>query len=81
MRKPNIPESLLEDREMERLENIERMNNLTEEERRELEEKKLKEDDIHMLERKIKNNRVKEMMEANGGEGVFFIPDRGKILY
>lgn len=81
VRKPNIPESLLEDREMERLENLERMNNLTEEERRELEEKKLKEDDIHMLERKIKNNRVKELMEANGGEGVFFIPDRGKILY
>lgn len=81
LRKPNIPESLLEERERERLENLERLNNLTEEERRELEEKKLKEDDIHMLERKIKNNRVKEMMEANGGEGVFFIPDRGKILF
>jgi nucleolar GTP-binding protein len=78
VRKPNIPDSILIERERERLELLEKNNNMTEEERQELEEKRLKEDDIHLLERKIKHNRVKEMIEANGGEGVFFIPDRGK---
>jgi len=41
-----------------------------------IEEKKLKEGDIDNLEKKIKYNRVKELMEQNGGNGVFFIPDR-----
>ena len=80
VRTPNIPESLIVERERERQENLEQMNNLTEEERRELEEKRLKEDDIHMLERKIRNNRVKDLLESNGGEGVFFIPDRGNFF-
>ena len=80
VRKPHIPESLIMDRERERLEALEEINNLPEWEKKELEEKRLKEDDIHLLERKIKNNRIKELKDANGGDGVFFIPDRGNLL-
>jgi nucleolar GTP-binding protein len=32
------------------------------------------------LEKKIINNRVKEIMEANGGDGVFYIPDRAHFV-
>lgn len=80
VRKPNIPESLLLERERERLEDLEEMSNMTELEKKELEEKRLKEDDIHLLERKIKINRIKDLKDANGGDGVFFIPDRGKFI-
>lgn len=32
------------------------------------------------LEKKIVNNRVKELMEANGGDGVFYVPDRAHFI-
>ena len=51
---------------------------MTEEDRKQLEEKVLREGETFLLERTIKNNRIKELMEQHGGEGVFFIPDRGK---
>ena len=65
-RTPNIPASVLE----------ERKNQMTEEDDDNNEEKMLREDNIGILEKKIKHNRVKEIIEANGGEGVYFFPDR-----
>ena len=48
-------------------------------ERNKIEEKRHRDgDDVDKLEKKIKNNRVKELIEANGGIGVFSISDRGK---
>jgi len=32
------------------------------------------------LERKIINNRVKEMIEKNGGDSVFYVPDRAHFM-
>ena len=32
------------------------------------------------LERKLKRNPVKELMEANGGDGVFYVPDRQHFI-
>ena len=75
-RKPNIPSSVMEEKEQEKQRQDEEINNLNEEERAELEEKILKEGETFLLEKKIKNNRIKELMEQNGGDGVFFIPDR-----
>jgi nucleolar GTP-binding protein len=77
-RKPNIPESVQTDKQQEALEKEEEMRNMTEEDRKELEEKILKEGETFLLERTIKNNRIKQLMEQHGGEGVFFVPDRGK---
>jgi len=37
---------------------------------------RLKEGDQHLLEKKLKHNRVKDLMEAQGGNGIFYIPDR-----
>jgi hypothetical protein len=47
-------------------------------EKNEMEEKRLRDGDVDKLERKIKHNRVKDLIEANGGIGVFSISDRGK---
>ena len=66
-RLPNIPESVIQ----------ERMKEQAEKGDDELDEEKyLREDNIDQLERKIKHNKVKEIIEANGGEGVYFFPDR-----
>jgi nucleolar GTP-binding protein len=75
-RKPVIPQTVLQQRQLDEHEHNEAMRNLTEEERHQMEEDKLRKDDIEELEKKIKHNRVKELMEQNGGEGIFFIPDR-----
>jgi len=79
-RKPNIPDSVIQERKQEAHEEILRMNNMTEDEKARLEEKRLRDGDVDKLERKIKFNRIKELMEANGGHGVFSISDRGKKL-
>lgn len=76
-RKTNIPESVVEERQREIQEENERLKNMTEEERLRMEEKELRDGDVDKLERKIKHNRVKELIEANGGIGVFSISDRG----
>ena len=40
------------------------------------EEKFLREDTINNLEKKINNNKMKEVIEANGGVGVYYFPQR-----
>lgn len=75
-RNPIIPESVKVERHQEGIDKAEKMKNLTEDELQELEDKRLKDGDIDDLERKIKYNRVKELMDQNGGDGVFFVPDR-----
>jgi nucleolar GTP-binding protein len=77
-RKPNIPGSVIEEKQNELKEKEIEAMNMTEEDRRELDERILREGETFMLEKKLKNNRIKEIMEQNGGDGVFFIPDRGK---
>jgi nucleolar GTP-binding protein len=79
-RKPNIPESVIQERQQEVIEENNRLNNMNEEERIKMEEKRLRDGDVEKLERKIKHNRVKELIEANGGIGVFSISDRGNIF-
>ncbi len=76
-RKPNIPQTVVQERQKEAEEESLRMQNMTEEEKARLEEKRLKDGDVDKLERTIKYNRIKELMEANGGHGVFSISDRG----
>lgn len=84
-RRPNIPESVVQEREKEAYEESLRMQNMNEEEKARLEEKRLRDGDVDKLERTIKYNRIKELVEANGGHGVFSISDRGiniiKIFY
>ena len=65
-RLPNIPQSVIEDR----------ANNITVDDEDENDEKYLREDNINKLEKKIKHNRIKEIIEQNGGEGVYYFPDR-----
>ena len=62
-REPNIPESVIE----------ERKNMIPEEIS---EEKFLREDNIHILEKKIKNNPIKDLIEKNGGTGIYYFPQR-----
>ena len=62
-REPNIPESVIE----------ERKNMIPEEIS---EEKFLREDNIHILEKKIKNNPIKDLIEKNGGTGIYYFPLR-----
>lgn len=80
-RKANIPNSVISERQKEMEEENYRLQNLTETERNQMEEKRLRDGDVEKLERKIKHNRVKDMIEANGGIGVFSISDRGKIKF
>jgi nucleolar GTP-binding protein len=75
-----IPDTVQQVRQEEEIERVKHLKDMTEEERKEYDEDRLKNDDIAELERKIKNNRVKELMEANGGEGIFFIPDRTHFM-
>ena len=75
----NIPGSVKVEKAQEAVEKQDEFKNLTEEERQDLEDKILKEGESFLLERKIKNNRIKELMEQKGGEGVFFVPDRGNF--
>ena len=66
-RLPNIPKSFIE----------EKNNKITEEKDEKIEEEKfLREDTINTLEKKITNNKVKEIIEANGGVGVYYFPQR-----
>jgi len=75
-RTPNIPKSVgIENAERAR-QIIQSNKHLTNEEKQKLIDTHLKDDDIHLLEKKITHNRVREMMEQQGGNGVFFIPDR-----
>jgi hypothetical protein len=79
-RKPIIPGSVIEEKEKDMKEKEIEAINMTEEDRREVDERILREGETFLLEKKLKNNRIKEIMEQNGGDGVFFIPDRGKSL-
>ena len=65
-REPNIPQSVIE----------ERKNMIPEEIS---EEKFLREDNIHILEKKIKNNPIKELIEKNGGTGIYYFPQRDEF--
>jgi len=76
-RLPNIPESVVIDKEQTKKQEEEELQNMNEDDINELEDKILKEGETFLLEKKIKNNRVKELIEQNGGEGVFFVNDRG----
>jgi nucleolar GTP-binding protein len=77
----NIPESVKEERKLVEQTENEELKNMTLDEIEELQDKILKEGETFLLEKKIKNNRVKELIDQNGGEGVFFVNDRGKIYY
>ena len=66
-RLPNIPKSFIE----------EKNNKIKEEKDEKIEEEKfLREDTINNLEKKITNNKMKEVIEANGGIGVYYFPQR-----
>ena len=65
-REPNIPQSVIE----------ERKNMIPEEIS---EEKFLREDNIHILAKKIKNNPIKELIEKNGGTGIYYFPQRDEF--
>ena len=66
-RTPNIPQSFLEEKKIK----------LNEEKNEKFDEEKfLREDNINNLEKKIKNNKFKEIIEANGGTGIYYFPLR-----
>jgi len=66
-RTPNIPQSFLDEKKIK----------LNEEQNEKFDEEKfLREDNINKLEKKIKNNKFKEVIEANGGTGIFYFPLR-----
>ena len=66
-RLPNIPKSFIE----------EKKNKIDEDKNEKIEEEKfLREDTINTLEKKITNNKMKEVIEANGGVGVYYFPQR-----
>jgi len=66
-RTPNIPQSFLEEKKIK----------LNEEKNEKFDEEKfLREDYINNLEKKIKNNKFKEVIEANGGTGIYYFPLR-----
>merc|ERR1712032_1574665 len=75
-----VPDSVKIERQREQEEENERLMNLTEQERNQMEEKRLRDGDVDKLERKIKHNRVKDLIEANGGIGVFSISDREHFM-
>ena len=53
------------------------MNKINEEKDEKVEEEKfLREDTINNLEKKITNNKMKEVIEANGGTGIYYFPQR-----
>lgn len=79
-RKVNVPDSKVVERQQEEQEENLRLQNMTEEERLKMDEKFLREHDVDKLERKIKHNRVKELIDANGGIGVYSMSDRGNLL-
>jgi len=80
-RLPNIPESVVIDKEQTKKQEEEELQNMNEDDINELEDKILKEGETFLLEKNIKNNRVKELIEQNGGEGVFFVNDRGNFIF
>ena len=66
-RLPNIPKSFIE----------EKNNKINEEKNEKIEEEKfLREDTINNLEKKITNNKMKDVIEANGGIGIYYFPQR-----
>ena len=66
-RTPNIPQSFLEEKKIK----------LNEEQNEKFDEEKfLREDNVGGLEKKIKNNKFKEVIEANGGTGIYYFPLR-----
>ena len=65
-RTPNIPQSFLEEKKIK----------LNEEKNEKFDEEKfLREDNINTLEKKV-NNTFKEVIEANGGTGIYYFPLR-----
>jgi hypothetical protein len=78
-RRPNIPDSVMQEKLKEAEEENFKLENMTEDEKVRMEDQRLRDGDVEKLERKIKYNRVRELVEANGGHGVFSISDRGKI--
>jgi nucleolar GTP-binding protein len=80
-RVPMIPQSVKLEQEKNRVDNDQELRDMDEEEIIELEQKILKEGETFLLEKKLKNNRFKDIIEQNGGEGVFFVPDRGKTKF
>ena len=69
----NVPSSVIETKKMEEAENNNKKNDLEDPEEF---DKMLKYGQDEGLEKKIINNRIKDVMEANGGDGVYYIPDR-----
>ena len=76
----NIPETVVLEKKKEEEESLNYMNNLTENEKKAIEQLKLREGDTYLLEKKIKYNKIREEIENNGGEGVFYIPDRTHFM-
>ena len=79
-RKPNIPDSVVQEKEQEAMEEQFKTEHLTEEEKRQVEDRRLRDGDVEKLEKKIKYNRIKELVEQNGGHGVFSISDREHFM-
>ncbi len=78
-RTPNIPNSVKLEQEEVAKEEDQELRDMDEEQVEELQEKIMREGETFLLEKKIKNNRVKAVIDANGGEGVYFMSDRGEI--
>merc|ERR1711957_293504 len=79
-RKVNVPDSVIVEKKQEEKEEAIKNKNMNEFERNAVEERFLREGDVDKLEKKIKHNRVKELIEANGGIGVFSISDREHFM-
>jgi nucleolar GTP-binding protein len=76
-RRPNIPDTVIQEKKKEAEEEDFKNLNMTEEEKVRVEDQRLRDGDVEKLEKKIKYNRIRELVEANGGHGVFSISDRG----
>jgi len=76
-RRPNIPDTVIQEKMKEAEEEDFKNLNMTEEEKVRVEDQRLRDGDVEKLEKKIKYNRIRELVEANGGHGVFSISDRG----
>lgn len=77
IRSVNVPSSVTSYIKTERKE-IEEEKNLLSEEERLLKELREGEDEGH--ETKVRRNKMKEIIESSGGEGIFYIPDRQHFI-
>lgn len=72
-RKPIIPESVIQEKNQ-------REKSVKKTETEDDLDKKLKYGEESLISRTVKHNRVKELMDQKGGDGVFYVPDRDHFI-